>query len=156
VEGPKDMSEEEIKKKLLYIEDDFKKPLKTDPIYSMLKENGFDVMVVEDGEGALKKLDQGQYNCIILDIMLPHKGKGIFKDIPRYRTGIYILKRLREGKFPKNIDTPVLVISAIADMDDTRKIKEEMHPDKDKYLEKPIHPLVVLKAVEEILKHKDK
>lgn len=148
------MSEEKIKKKLLYIEDDFKKPLETDPIYSMFTDNGFDVMVAEDGEYALKKLDQGQYDCIILDIMLPHRGKDIFKDIPRYRTGIYILERLREGKFPKNTDTPVVVISAIADIEDTRKIKEELNPDR--YLEKPIHPIAVLKAVEEVLKQKDK
>jgi CheY-like chemotaxis protein len=154
VEGPKDMSEEEIKKKLLYIEDECKKPLETDPIYSMLKNNGFDVMVVEDGEEALKKLDQGQYDCIILDIMLPHEGKDIPKDIPRYRTGIYILEKLREGKFPKNMNTPVVVISAIADMEDTRKIREELNPGR--YLEKPIHPLAVLKALEEALKQKDK
>ena len=148
------MSEEKIKKKLLYIEDDFKKPLETDPIYSMLKDNGFDVMVAEDGEEALKKLDQGQYDCIILDIMLPHGGKAIPKNIPRYRTGIYILERLREGKFPKNMDTPVVVISAIADMEDTRKIREELNPDR--YLEKPIHPLAVLKAVEEVLNQKNR
>ena len=148
------MSEKEIKKRLLYIEDRFQKPLDTDPIYSMLTDNGFDVMVAEDGEEALKKLGQGQYDCIILDIMLPHEGKAIPKNIPRYRTGIYILERLREGKFPKNIDTPVVVISAIADMEDTRKIREELNPDR--YLEKPIHPIAVLKAVEEVLKQKDK
>ena len=148
------MSGEEIKKRLLYIEDVFKKPLETDPIYSMLTDNGFDVMVAENGEEALKKLDQGQYDCIILDIMLPHEGKDIPKDIPRYRTGIYILERLREGKFPKNIDTSVVVISAIADMDDTRKIREELNPDR--YLEKPVHLPVLLKAVEEVLKQKDK
>ena len=150
------MSKEEIKKKLLYIEDECKKPLETDPIYSMLKDNGFDVMVAENGEETLEKLGQGQYDCIILDIMLPHEGKAIPKNIPRYRTGIYILERLREGKFPKNIDTPVVVISAIADMEDTRKIKEEMLPDKERYLEKPIHPLAVLKAVEKVLKQKSK
>ncbi|MGB9497920.1 MAG: response regulator [Dissulfuribacterales bacterium] len=148
------MSGEEIKKKLLYIEDNFKEPLETDPIYSMFTDSGFDVMVAEDGEKALKKLDKGQYDCIILDIMLPHEGKDIPKDIPRYRTGIYILERLGEGKFPKNTDTPVVVISAIADMEDTRKIREELNPDR--YLEKPIHPLAILKAVEEALKQKDK
>lgn len=57
--------------------------------------------------------------------MLPHRGENIPKDIPRYRTRIYLLKRLREGDFFQNQNTPVVVISAIADMEDMRKIYED-------------------------------
>jgi len=141
-------------KKLLYIEDECKKPLETDPLYSILDEAGFETTVVEDGEKAFERLNQEQYDVIILDIMLPHRGENIPRDVPRYHTGIHLLKRLRDGEFSQDQNTPVVVISAIADMEDMRKIKEEMHPDK--YLEKPIPPPALLDAVNEVLKLKSK
>ena len=82
--------------------------------------------------------------------MLPHEGKNIPGNIPRYRTGIYLLESLREGRFPKNKDIPVVVVSAICDLEDMRKIKNEMRPDK--YLEKPVRPPVLLEAVEKAVR----
>jgi CheY-like chemotaxis protein len=136
--------------KLLYVEDEYKKPIETDPFVSILREAGFDVEVADSGEKAWQKLSEKEYDVLILDIMLPHKGKKIPENIPRYRTGIYLLESLRDGRFPKNKDIPVVVVSAICDLEDMRKIKDEMRPDK--YLEKPIRPPVLLEAVEKAVR----
>ena len=136
--------------KLLYAEDEYKKPIETDPFVSILREAGFDVEVADSGEKAWQKLSEKEYDGLILDIMLPHEGKNIPMNIPRYRTGIYLLESLQKGRFPKNKDIPVVVVSAICDLEDMRKIKDEMLPDK--YLEKPVRPPVFLEAVEKAVR----
>lgn len=136
--------------KLLYAEDEYKEPIETDPFVSILKEAGFDVEMADSGENAWQKLSEKEYDVLILDIMLPHEGKKIPMNIPRYRTGIYLLENLRNGRFPKNKDIPVVVVSAICDLEDMKKIKDEMRPDK--YLEKPIRPPVLLGAVKKAVR----
>ena len=137
-------------KELLYVEDECKKPQETDPFISILQEARFKVEVAESGEKAWQRLSEKKYDGLVLDIMLLHEGKNIPEDIPRYRTGIYLLESLRGGKFPKNKEIPVVVVSAICDLDDIRKIKDEMCPDK--YLEKPIRPPVLLDAVKKAVR----
>lgn len=137
-------------KKLLYAEDEYKKPIETDPFVSILKEAGFDVEMADSGEKAWQKLSEKDYDVLILDIMLPHKGEKIPGNIPRYRTGIYLLENLREGRFPKNKDISVVVVSAICDLEDMRKIKDEMRPDQ--YLEKPVRPSVLLETVKKAVR----
>ena len=133
-------------KELLYVEDECKEPIETDPFISILKDAGFKVEVAESGEKAWQRLSEKEYDVLVLDIMLLHEGKNIPEKIPRYRTGIYLLENLRDGKFPKNKEIPVIVVSAICDLEDMKRIKNEMCPDK--YLEKPIRPPVLLEAVE--------
>jgi CheY-like chemotaxis protein len=133
-------------KELLYVEDECKEPIETDPFISILKDAGFKVEVAESGEKAWQRLSEKKYDGLVLDIMLLHEGKNIPEKIPRYRTGIYLLESLRKGNFAENRDIPVVVVSAICDLDDMRRIKNEIGPDK--YLEKPIRPPVLLEAVE--------
>src|SRR3989338_8086617 len=56
-------------KKILLVEDD---PLLID-IYSMkLKQSGFEVRVVENGEKALEAVEEQKPDLVLLDIVLPH------------------------------------------------------------------------------------
>ncbi len=57
-------------KKILLIEDD---PLLIDIYSTKLKEALFDVAIVDDGEKVLHTIEEFIPDCVILDIVLPHK-----------------------------------------------------------------------------------
>ena len=73
---------------------------------------------VFDGEEALEHLKKDSYDCIILDIMMPKVD------------GITVLKELRS----RNIITPVLLLTAKAEVDDR---VEGLDAGADDYLPKP-------------------
>jgi len=84
---------------LLVVEDD--------EIISSLLKKGFDELgyqseFVNNGEGAVKKIVSGQFNFVILDLMLPRL------------SGIQVLQEIRN----QNIKTPVLVLSAKQNVED--------------------------------------
>ncbi|CVK15572.1 DNA-binding response regulator, OmpR family, contains REC and winged-helix (wHTH) domain [Apibacter mensalis] len=85
-----------------------------------LEESGFSVTLVENGVDARSRLNDTNWNIILLDIMLP--------DID----GMELLQYIRY----KKITTPVLVISALGDPDD--KVKALSYG-ADDYLTKPFH-----------------
>lgn len=85
-----------------------------------LEESGFSVTLVENGVDARSRLNDTNWNMILLDIMLP--------DID----GMELLQYIRY----KKITTPVLVISALGDPDD--KVKALSYG-ADDYLTKPFH-----------------
>lgn len=67
-----------------------------------LEEEGYTVDVAFDGESGVEKASSGNYNLIVLDIMLPKKD------------GIAVIKELRES----NNNTPVLCLTARDSVDD--------------------------------------
>lgn len=84
---------------LLVVEDD--------EIISSLLKKGFDELgyqseFVNNGEDAVKKIASGQFNFVILDLMLPRL------------SGIQVLQEIRN----QNIKTPVLVLSAKQNVED--------------------------------------
>ena len=56
-------------KKILLVEDD---PLLIDIYTIKLKEAEFEVLVAEDGEKALREIENAKPDLVILDIVLPH------------------------------------------------------------------------------------
>lgn len=56
-------------KKILLVEDD---PLLIDVYSTKLKQSGFEVNVVENGEKALAAAEEQQPDLVLLDIVLPH------------------------------------------------------------------------------------
>ena len=138
-------------KQVLYIEDELKDPMNTDPFFSELENNNFKVDVAETGEEAVKKLKESRYDCIILDIMLPHDDHdgGIPPGIPRYKTGIYLFEEIKKGSFSENKYTPVVVVSAISDFAEVSKIKRDSWTKA--YLDKPIRPPELVNAVKKSL-----
>ncbi len=67
-----------------------------------LEEEGYTVDIAYDGESGIEKAAGGDFNLILLDIMLPKKD------------GIAVIKELRE----KNNNTPILCLTARDSVDD--------------------------------------
>ena len=67
-----------------------------------LKESGHAADLAEDGEAGLSLAEEGIYDVLIVDRMLPKID------------GLTIVRKLREN----NIQTPVLILSALADVDE--------------------------------------
>lgn len=85
-----------------------------------LEESGFSVVLSENGEDARGLIFQREWDLILLDIMLP--------DID----GIELLQYTRY----KKINTPILVVSALGEIED--KVKA-LDYGADDYLPKPFH-----------------
>ena len=120
--------------KLLLVEDNtqLNKALKT-----ILKRNSYLVDSVFDGEEALLCIEQYQYDCIILDIMLP------FVD------GLEVLKETRK----KHIDTPIILLTAKSTVED--KITG-LDLGADDYLPKPLSTDELLARIRSLLRRKSK
>lgn len=101
--------------RILYVEDEER--LASAVIY-MLKKERIAVDWTPDGEEGLSMALKGGYDCIILDIMLPHM------------SGTEILQTIRKH----GIATPVLMLSALAEVED--KVRE-LNSGADDYLAKP-------------------
>lgn len=71
-------------------------------LVALLEKNNYSVDAVYDGEEVLNYIKVGNYDALILDIMMPK------------RDGISALKELRAGGY----DIPVLILSAKAEIDD--------------------------------------
>ncbi|MBO6282440.1 MAG: response regulator, partial [Pseudobutyrivibrio sp.] len=87
-------------------------------VTQMLEMQGFDVDSAFDGEEALKLALSNGYDGIVLDIMMPKM------------SGLQVLKEIRS----RNILTPVLMLTARAEVDDR---VEGLDAGADDYLTKP-------------------
>ena len=88
-----------------------------------LELSGFEVEVANDGRAGLEKALAGDYNLIILDLMLP----GV--------DGFEICRKIRDGK-----NTPIIMVSA--KKDDIDKIRG-LGLGADDYMTKPFSPSAV-------------
>lgn len=84
----------------------------------MLEHAGYDVDAVYDGEAALDHVDKNGYDAVILDIMMPKAD------------GITVLRTMRS----RNINIPVLLLTAKAEIDDR---VAGLEAGADDYLAKP-------------------
>lgn len=73
-----------------------------DLIAKRLKGQGYSVDECSDGEAALAALDEGSYDCVLLDIMLPKKD------------GLTVLREMRSG----HLSTPVMLLTARDSIED--------------------------------------
>ena len=89
-----DSEQKEKKASILIIEDDkFLREL----LFRKLEKSGFNISIVIDGEEALRKIKEEEYEIILLDLVLP----GI--------DGFEILKEIKKN--PKTSKTPVIILS---------------------------------------------
>ncbi len=101
--------------RVLYVEDE---KFLAEAVKHNLEKQDIDVDLAFDGEDGLKKAVDSIYDCIVLDVMLPKM------------SGIEILERLRE----KKITTPVIMLSALSEVED--KVRG-LNCGADDYLAKP-------------------
>jgi len=98
-----------------------------------LKEAGYVVDTVFDGESGLERALSGLYDIIILDLMLPE------------RDGLSVVTELRN----RNVDTPVLILSAKRSVDDRVK---GLKAGGDDYLVKPFAMAELMVRVEALFR----
>jgi two-component system, OmpR family, response regulator len=115
---------------ILTIEDD---ELTAQEIIGELKANGFDVEAAVNGRDGLARAIATKYDLITLDRMLP--------DLD----GLAIVTTLRN----LNIDTPVLMLSALSDVDERVR---GLRAGGDDYLTKPFDPDELLARIEVLLR----
>lgn len=106
-----------MKEKILIAEDE-KELAKA--IKIILEYNNYDVTVTYNGLEALQKTDEENFNCIILDIMMP------------VMNGIDSLKEMREN----GVNTPIILLTAKSQIDD--KV-EGLDAGANDYLTKPFN-----------------
>ncbi len=111
--------------KILIVEDD---PAISRIERDYLELNQFSVTVAEDGEEGLREALKGEYDLILLDVMLP----GI--------DGFAVCRALRE----KQVDVPILMVTARSE--DRDKIRG-LGLGADDYIEKPFSPAVLVARI---------
>jgi two-component system, OmpR family, response regulator len=116
--------------RVLTIEDD---PLTGKEIVSELSKAGFEVEWVDNGAEGLARAIGGEFNLIMLDRMLP----GV--------DGMTILTTLRT----LGLDTPVLMLSALGDVDERIR---GLRAGGDDYLTKPFDPDELVARLEVLLR----
>lgn len=98
---------ENIKKRILLIEDE-------EMIRSMystkLNQDGFEVLLAEDGKVGLEIIEKENFDLILLDIIMPRMD------------GFLTLKQIRQKEKSKNI--PVLMLTNLSTEDDREKGKK--------------------------------
>src|SRR5580692_2655814 len=73
-----------------------------DSVATVLRYEGYDVDVAQTGRGALQKAQDGLYDLVVLDVMLP--------DLD----GLEVTRRIRAD----GLDVPVLFLTAKSDVED--------------------------------------
>lgn len=118
--------------RILAIEDD---ETTAQEIVAELSSHGFDVEWARNGRDGLNRALSGHYDLITLDRMLPALD------------GLSIVATLRE----KQVDTPVLMISALSDVDERI---DGLRAGGDDYLVKPFVPAEMSARVEVLLRRR--
>ncbi|HIP30588.1 MAG TPA: response regulator transcription factor [Sulfurospirillum arcachonense] len=101
--------------KILLLEDD---PILSDILTHHLRDSGYGVVHVEDGERALDEASETKFDLLLFDINVPKK------------SGLDVVRTLREY----NNTTPAIVITAYQD---TTHMKDGFESGCDDYIKKP-------------------
>lgn len=118
-----------VKRVLVVDDEDILRILITDS----LEDLGFDLEEAEDGEVALEKIENNNYDLFILDYMMPKL------------TGVDVLDRLSEEK---RKDMKILMLTAKAQEKDQEMV---LGRGADYFMPKPFSPVDLCNFVEEIL-----
>lgn len=128
------MANQEVVKKVLIIEDDIEI---SDVVAVNLESNGIKTEQVHDGLLGLSRSKSGEFDLIILDIMLP----GL--------DGISICRNLRE----ENYNTPILMLTAKIDEID---LVLSLELGVDDYMRKPFSMRELLTRVGALIRRSEK
>lgn len=116
--------------KILFLEDE---PTIQEVLMEYMKLQQYEVTPVEDGESAIKLLEEKEFDLAVLDIMVPNK------------SGLEVLQFIRETK----PDMAAIMLTAIND-EQTQVKAFNLYADD--YVVKPVSPLILLKRMETILR----
>lgn len=114
--------------RILYVEDEERL---ASAVTYMLKKEHIAVDWTGDGEEGLEMALRGGYDCLVLDIMLPHI------------SGIDILRGVRQ----RGLTTPIIMLSALSEVEDKVKALET---GADDYLAKPFKTAELIARIKAI------
>lgn len=116
--------------RVLFLEDE---PTIQEVLTEYMKLQQYEVTPVEDGEAAIRLLEEKTFDLAVLDIMVPKI------------SGLEVLQHIRIVK----PDMPVIMLTAISD-EQTQVKAFNLYADD--YVIKPVSPLILLKRMETILR----
>lgn len=99
-----------------------------------LEDEGYELDIACDGEEALQKIGQNEYDLIILDYMMPKM------------TGLDVLNAVR--KMPQKQNDKILILSAKSQHAEQEKMKEA---GANEFMAKPFSPMELVRKVEDML-----
>ena len=120
-----------MKQRTILIVDDG--PEIRETLFDGLSNNGYAIFLAEDGEGALRLLDQRAFNLVVLDVKLPD------------RDGVQLLETIKN----RSTETPVIMMSGYGT---TQNAIEAMRKGALDYITKPFRQEQILLTVEKALK----
>ncbi len=98
------MSEEKAKKRILIVEDD---SFVMDIYQTKLSQSGYDAVGADNGLEALKKMKEGTFDLVLLDIIMP------------YMDGLEVLKKIKEDEKNKNL--PIILLTNLSQKEEVDK-----------------------------------
>lgn len=102
-----------------------------------LSDNGFIVTLAKDAADARIKLVEGNYDLVVLDVMMPGE------------SGFQLTQAIRDDPFHQANNTPILLLTAMAETDNRI---EGLESGADDYLSKPFEPKELVLRIQKILK----
>jgi len=122
-----------MKSKILIVEDELDIQ---ELIGFYLEKEGFETIRVSNGNSALERVQENQFDCVILDIMIPGK------------SGLEVLKEIR---FKMESKVPIIIASARGEDTD---IITGLELGADEYLTKPFSPQVLSAKVKAMIRYR--
>ncbi len=115
---------------ILFLEDE---PTIQEVLTEYMRIQGYDVTCAQDGEAALRMLEECSYDMAVLDIMVP----GV--------SGLEVLQFIKE----KRPEMATIMLTALGD---ERTQVQAFNLYADDYVIKPVSPIILLKRMETILR----
>jgi two-component system phosphate regulon response regulator PhoB len=122
------------KANILIVEDD--EDIQQLVSYNLIKA-GFHVVCADTGEEGLQKLQQGDIDCILLDLMLPGMN------------GLEVCRSIKKNQNSRDI--PILMLTAKGEEDD---VVSGLECGADDYVIKPFSPKVLIARVKSLLRRR--
>src|ERR1700744_2367703 len=119
---------------ILVIEDD---DIMLKAIRNILGKDGYNVITAKDGKEAFERLENGEYDVVVTDLMMP------------YANGLEVVSRLRSDDTKRNVG--IIVISSVGNEE---TITEAFRLGADDYLKKPIMAGELLIRIRKLLANK--
>ena len=118
-------------KRILIVDDD---EMVLMAVNELLKQEGYDVHTASGGVEALKKIDEGDYELLMLDIIMPEMD------------GFELCKKIRENENYR--ETPIVFLTAKSQEEDKAK---GLEAGANLFLSKPMSPDRLLKVISDTI-----
>ena len=125
------------RKTILVVDDD---PDIQDALKIILESQGYQVIIANNGVECFERLIENKPDLIILDLLMPKMD------------GFAVFKELRNEKWSKYIDIPILILTSIREEASRRRYELETGQElnANDYIEKPLSPEVLLASIRKL------